>query len=874
MIYFCCNERRREAVKEHPTLNGIDYLEVLDRDAPTELDPDNRTLRQRTLLVHCFKAVSDLKKENVRIEGGVRITAIKVLWAFPASDFSSDPAQKFATLAERNFFLSLSQPDQVLVVRTDSNGDFSTYRLSLQLSPSDSHPPLNFDPQLSAVDFSFKVECPGDFDCQTEKICPPEEQEQPEINYLAKDYASFRQLMLDRLSVLLPQWQERNPADVGVTLVELLAYVGDRLSYQQDAIATEAYLGTAHHRVSVRRHARLVDYFMDDGCNARVWVHLKVQGDVPALPQGTQLLTAIPQAAKRIPPDSDAYQKALLAQPEVFETTHDIDLYPAHNELNFYTWGDRECCLPQGSTRATLENHYPNLKPGDVLIFAEAVGPNTGQRSDADPTHRHAVRLTKVTPKEDPLGGRFLDSPNNDPVNITEIEWHTDDALPFPLCISAIADREHGEDYQKNVSIALGNIALADHGRTLKHPEALGAVPQPTLVRASVSAGDRCQPPDPMPIPPRFRPHLQFKPLTQAAAVIKQVSVKGKRQPVRLPFDPEASATAAFQWQMSDVFPAISLTSHLGTKSNTWNAQRDLLNSRPDATDFVVEVEEEGTAYLRFGDDTYGLRPNTDTTFEATYRVGNGTRGNVGAEAIAHIVVTLESLIEEVRNPMPASGGVDPEAMEDLRQKAPSAFRIQERAVTPDDYAEVTQRHPQVQKAAATLRWTGSWYTVFVTVDRLGGLPVDTGFKTEIRKHLEKYRMAGYDLEVDAPRFVSLELEMTVCVLPDYFRSNVKAALLEAFSNRLLPDGRRGFFHPDNFTFGQPVYLSRLYAIAQAVPGVSSVNEIGLKRRGSPKKTALHSGKLELNRLEIARLDNDPNFPENGLLAFTMQGGK
>ena len=873
MIYFCCNERRREAVKEHPTLNGIDYLEVLDRDAPTELDPDNRTLRQRTLLVHCFKAVSDLKKENVRIEGGVRITAIKVLWAFPASDFSSDPAQKFATLAERNFFLSLSQPDQVLVVRTDSNGDFSTYRLSLQLSPSDSHPPLNFDPQLSAVDFSFKVECPGDFDCQTEKICPPEEQEQPEINYLAKDYASFRQLMLDRLSVLLPQWQERNPADVGVTLVELLAYVGDRLSYQQDAIATEAYLGTAHHRVSVRRHARLVDYFMDDGCNARVWVHLKVQGDVPALPQGTQLLTAIPQAAKRIPPDSDAYQKALLAQPEVFETTHDIDLYPAHNELNFYTWGDRECCLPQGSTRATLENHYPNLKPGDVLIFAEAVGPNTGQRSDADPTHRHAVRLTKVTPKEDPLGGRFLDSPNNDPVNITEIEWHTDDALPFPLCISAIADREHGEDYQKNVSIALGNIALADHGRTLKHPEALGAVPQPTLVRASVSAGDRCQPPDPMPIPPRFRPHLQFKPLTQAAAVIKQVSVKGKRQPVRLPFDPEASATAAFQWQMSDVFPAISLTSHLGTKSNTWNAQRDLLNSRPDATDFVVEVEEEGTAYLRFGDDTYGLRPNTDTTFEATYRVGNGTRGNVGAEAIAHIV-TLESLIEKVRNPMPARGGVDPEAIEDLRQKAPSAFRIQERAVTPDDYAEVTQRHPQVQKAAATLRWTGSWYTVFVTVDRLGGLPVDTGFKTEIRKHLEKYRMAGYDLEVDAPRFVSLELEMTVCVLPDYFRSNVKAALLEAFSNRLLPDGRRGFFHPDNFTFGQPVYLSRLYAIAQAVPGVSSVNEIGLKRRGSPKKTALHSGKLELNRLEIARLDNDPNFPENGLLAFTMQGGK
>jgi hypothetical protein len=612
---------------------------------------------------------------------------------------------------------------------------------------------------------------------------------------------------------------------------------------------------------------------MHDGCNARVWVHLQVQGDVPALPAGTQLLTAIPQTGKRIPPDSDTYQKALLSLPEVFETVHDMALYQAHNELCFYTWGDRECCLPQGSTRATLESHYPNLKAGDVLIFVEAIGPQTGKRSDADPTHCHAVRLIEVTSKEDPLGGKFLDPPNNDPVNITEIEWHTGDALPFPLCISAITDKAHGGDYQENVTIALGNIALADCGRTLKSPEDLGTVPQPTLVRATTSAGDRCQPAEPMPIPPRFRPHLQFKPLTQAATVRKQVRVKGKVQPVRLPFDPEASATAAFQWQMSDVLPAISLTSRLGTKSDTWHPQRDLLNSRPDATDFVVEQESDGTAYLRFGDDTYGLRPNTDTTFEATYRVGNGTRGNVGAEAIAHIV-TLESLIEKVRNPMPARGGVDPEAMEDLRQKAPSAFRIQERAVTPEDYAEVTQRHPQVQKAAATFRWTGSWYTVFITVDRLGGLPVDGDFEREIRQHLEKYRMAGYDLKVDAPRFVSLELEMTVCVLPDYFRSNVKAALLEAFSNRLLPDGRRGFFHPDNFTFGQPVYLSQLYAIAQAVPGVSSVNEIGLKRRGSPKKTALHSGKLELNRLEIARLDNDPNFPENGLLTFTMQGGK
>ena len=83
-------------------------------------------------------------------------------------------------------------------------------------------------------------------------------------------------------------------------------------------------------------------------------------------------------------------------------------------------------------------------------------------------------------------------------------------------------------------------------------------------------------------------------------------------------------------------------------------------------------------------------------------------------------------------------------------------------------------------------------------------------------------------------RFVPLEIDMHVCVQPTYFRSDVKAALREVFSNRTLPDGRRGVFHPDNFTFGQPVYLSRLYTAAYAVPGVASVRITTFQRQGRP----------------------------------------
>ena len=63
-------------------------------------------------------------------------------------------------------------------------------------------------------------------------------------------------------------------------LVEVLAYTGDYLSYYQDAVATEAYLDTARQRISVRRHARLVDYILHEGCNARAWVCVEVDTDL------------------------------------------------------------------------------------------------------------------------------------------------------------------------------------------------------------------------------------------------------------------------------------------------------------------------------------------------------------------------------------------------------------------------------------------------------------------------------------------------------------------------------------------------------------------------------------------------------------------
>ncbi len=882
MIYTCCHGKRAEAVRLHPVLNGIEFLEVLDEDAPPN------SPRQRTLLVRGYKPVTALDVDNVRIEGGTRIRPVTVTWAFPA-DIAA--AQGVLTPGEAAFMAALDDASHVLVVRTDVFGDFSTYTLRLVAGVGLADPPADYDPVLSSVEFSFKAECPTPFDCLRPSSCPPAPPENPLINYLAKDYATLRQVLLDRMALLLPEWKERNPADLGVALVELLAYVGDSLSYQQDAIATEAYLHTARRRVSARRHARLVDYFMHDGANARAWIQIDTKDSVTTVPAGTQFLTRGARLQKPvITAGSPEYEAALRTGSEVFEAMHAAVLHPQNDSMTFYTWGDTACALPKGATRATLEDGATPatrllLREDDVLIFEEVKGPNTGNAADADPTRRHAVRLTKVDPPAmavlDVNGvevDRTPDTAVTDPLTdqaIVHIEWDEADALPFPLCISSPQiETELADQVFENVSVARGNVLLADHGRTIAAAEGLGNVPPPTL--SSVAEGEPvfCEEEEERPVLPRYRPRLAEGPVTQVGHVV----IGSGSAAQRARFDPEGPAAAAFAWELRRALPAVQATSD-GTES--WTPERDLLDSHGEDRHFAVEVEADGSATLRFGDGERGRHPQAGSIFTARYRVGNGAPGNVGRETLAHLVDPgppfSPAAVVAVRNPLAAQGGVEPETIEEVRQKAPYAFRTQERAVTTDDYVAAALRRPELQGAAAHFRWTGSWRTVFVTLDPLCRDTRDPRLelKATVRDHLEKFRMAGYDLVVDDPRYVSLEIGIHVCVEPGYFAADVEAALRAVFSSGFQADGSQGLFHPDRFRFGEPVYLSPLAQAALDVEGVHDVRFLTFQRAGQPDAgQALKEGLISLNRLEVARLENDPNFPEHGIFDVTVEGGR
>lgn len=813
----CRTAERRQRLFGNAAWNGIDYLDVADD--------------QRSLCVHFFGSIPQgLGPDNFRIRGGRRIRTITV------QAIALDPSHD-------------DELDDCLRVMLDQPGDFSTYSLCLVDVPG-------IDPRFACLDFSFKVDCPSDLDCGDTASCPAVAHAEPDINYLAKDYASFRQLIYDRLALIMPDWRERHAADLGVTLVELLAYVGDYLSYYQDAVATEAYLGTARRRISVRRHLRLIDYAMHDGCNARAFVTIDTDADFVIDAGDVFFVTGVADIAS----DSGGFVHAgalsAAARQEyaVFEPiapSGPLRFYAAHSSIALYDWGDGECCVAKGALHATLLDHDaepdPNasprlkLQPGDYLIFEEQRGALTGNPADADPAHRHVVRLTGVTPVYDALLAALA----------IEIEWAAEDALPFALCIST---HQPSPDCGavREVSVARGNVVLVDHGRTVSEPLAppLGYdVADDCACDGSVVEVRRETLPDALP--------LEQAPLAFAA-------------PVR----PAAPAALVLAQDPRSALPIVSLDDGVGV----WRPRRDLLASGADDRHFVAEIDDDGRADLRFGDGIHG-RQRGSTAAVATYRTGGGTAGNVGREAIAHLVLrsgTIDGPKIRVRNPLPARGGTDPESMAEARLFAPGMIHDRrERAIVAEDYAELAQRDAPLQGAAARLDWTGSWYEARIAIDPLNREDCPPGLIRQIEGAIGQYRRIGHDVAVVVAQVVPLRLALHVCVTPHVSRSHVKAALLDLFSAGVRANGKTGFFHPDQWRFGQDVAPSAIVAAAMAIDGIETVQVTALQRLDHPDDgSALGTGRLAVRPGEIVRLDNDPDYPENGRLELDLGGGR
>ncbi|MCU0984250.1 MAG: hypothetical protein MUC89_04830 [Acetobacteraceae bacterium] len=854
-IPACGEDERRAIVRAHPTLNGLDFVEY--RFAAAAVPG-----RRHVLEVHFLKPPPALSPADLMIEGGTRIIAIGITGVEP---LGADALRVFVTEA----------------------GDFSAYRLAVR-EPA-AH---GIDAVLASAAINFKAGCPSELDCRRETACPPAEGEQPVLDHMARDFESFRTMLLDLARARNPRWSETHPAEPATVLVELLAAEGDRLAWMQDAAGTEATIETCRERISARRHARLVDYRMHDGRNAYGFVQLDVDG-AGVVPAGTQALTRITEPLRGegaspgpMIPDTvvlDHEGDPAFSGVTVFEATARTRCHPDLNRLWLHDFGGRACCLPRGATAAYLFAVQadgtiirPPLEAGDWILLWEAKGPETGAVPDADPSRRVAVRLTSVTPAEDPAftaaadalpagpAPRRTQAAGDPPMPLLRVTWSAEHAPPFPLTLTG---RDDTGAAVAHVGQARGNVVPVDHGRSIVARSDDGTL------AAAVTRGRTTT------------LTLPAEPLTfQAMAKEAAFAADGRLVASRHVLDGGAA----------EALPAVVLIVDTPAEQPAvWRPVPDLLASDPFDTHFVAEVDDAGRAVLRFGDDAFGRRLPAEATILARFRIGNGSSGNIGAGSLVHVARPAAALmidpgapaapppafpgIGAVWQPIAARGGVEAEALAAVRGNAPSAMHaVQFRAVTEADWERAALSLPGVASARAALRWTGSWHTVFIAVHPAdtanlvplpgGGAALSTAFAETMRAGLNRWRLAGRDLAVRAGQYVPLRLRIGLCIAPGHFRSGVVPAVRAALI------GAGGLFDLRAARFGATVHLSRIIAAVASVPGVSSCTVREFHRFWSLPAGELAAGFLQLGLWELARLDADPSRPEDGVLILDIDG--
>ena len=309
--------------------------------------------------------------------------------------------------------------------------------------------------------------------------------------------------------------------------------------------------------------------------------------------------------------------------------------------------------------------------------------------------------------------------------------------------------------YTRDTVIVYGNIALATHGETVEQILGSGRAREPFQ---------------------RFT--LAHEPLTHLQST-----------------DAPSGAAPALDVRVNDV---------------RWDEVTTLFGARPRDRAYALRADENGKAYVQFGDGERGARlPTGSNNVRATYRKGIGAGGNVKAGALAQLLDRPLG-VKGVSNPMDASGGVDPESEDAAPASIPLGVRTLGRAVSLLDYEDFARAFTGVVKANAVVLPLRGGRTIVVTVAFDGGERL-ADLAGALRSHGDP-RVQVLVLEGTKETFrLALKVVVDPLYEQDAVLAGVDTALRDAYSF-----AARGL--------AEPVFLSEIIATAHTVAGVLGVD--------------------------------------------------
>tara|TARA_R110002124_G_scaffold248464_1_gene413612 strand:- start:1915 stop:3528 length:1614 start_codon:yes stop_codon:yes gene_type:complete len=234
------------------------------------------------------------------------------------------------------------------------------------------------------------------------------------------------------------------------------------------------------------------------------------------------------------------------------------------------------------------------------------------------------------------------------------------------------------------------------------------------------------------------------------------------------------------------------------------------------ATDKIFQVTTDGSfkASILFGDNTIGMAPAVGDSYEISYRVGGGTRGNLSESYINAPIQGIasngtpaqnETANGNIQNNSLATGGADAESIGKAKRYAPLTFRSQDRLVTLPDYKAFANTF--VSNYGSTGKATASVRRAFSSANTIDVFILEKASNTQLRSATPEYKKQLLEAIVlkkmltDAPVIVdglirTLDLQVTLTLDRKFeFKepqivSKVKSLILS-------------YFHVDNTDFAQ-----------------------------------------------------------------------
>lgn len=687
-------------------------------------------------------------------------------------------------------------------------GDHSPYTIRLLNGGND---PLH--PFFAHAQFGFYIDCETG-DCRPKELLPITPPPQPPaIDVRYKDFRGFMRILSEWVQVANPDWTDLAPASQERMLMELLAHQGDMLSYYQDRVANEAFLSTASQRHSLRQHATLLGYPVFEGEAAGTTLAFE-----------TNVATFVPEGFSV---ENRRLQSERLVVFYVRERTR-ID--PANNSeaLIVAAWpGASSATIPAGASRLLLWGQSYALVAGMPLALLQG-------------SSSQLVTLTQV---------RLVELPG----------WAADPTQPLVAADQPLTEINFDPPLDEEICPWDTEIPLRIHAN---------------LARAS--HGDRRVSwinPSAAPVPgdPHPSSHDVVFSLNRGNSIVVKVPRGGVMVSLLRALEvPEGPVIHERDGHGQSV-PVIALY----IDDRPWTREEHLHQSQSFDTHYVAATDNAGRLWLQFGDGIRGREIEVDAptgrplvSIRMEYRVAEPLDGNCARDTLTEAVEPVLGVIS-ITNVSPGVGGKRKDTLDEVRDGVPMSLKHGElqRAVALADYAAIARTVDGVSRAAAKAL-DGPFNTVLVLIDAKDEATLRGDLRNRVWQRIEETRMAGREHIIAPADYVSLRVELVICVQPGFLRHDVRDRVLAEL--RPGTDDQAGYYHPNNLTFGQDLESGDLIAFVQSIPGVRAVKVTAFCRLDAPVVTV--EDRIDFSSTEVPRLDADEDFPENGVLKLSVVG--